>query len=49
MATLLGLIGLVFFIVCVISLAAVVTWAVVRISPNPNDKKPKPTPADAGS
>jgi hypothetical protein len=33
MATALGLIGLVAFIVCVIALAAAITWLVVKISP----------------
>ncbi len=33
MATALGLIGLVVFIVCVITLAAAVTWIVVKVSP----------------
>jgi hypothetical protein len=33
MATALGLIGLVAFIVCVIALAAGITWLVVKISP----------------
>ncbi len=33
MATALGLIGLVVFIVCVIALAAGITWLVVKISP----------------
>jgi hypothetical protein len=33
MATVLGLIGLVVFIVCVIALAAGITWLVVKISP----------------
>jgi hypothetical protein len=33
MATALGLLGLVAFIVCVIALAAAVTWAVVKITP----------------
>jgi hypothetical protein len=42
MATALGLIGLVVFIACVITLAAGVTWAVVRISPKPGGSKPKP-------
>jgi hypothetical protein len=37
----LGLLGLALFIVCVISLAAGVTWLVVRFSPNPNNKKKK--------
>jgi hypothetical protein len=32
MATALGLLGLVSFIVCVIALAAAVTWAVVKLS-----------------
>jgi hypothetical protein len=47
METVLGLIGLVIFIVCVIALAAGVTWAVVRLSPAPGSKKPKPQD-DAG-
>ncbi len=38
MTTALGLIGIVFFIACVIALAAAVTWAVVKISPA---KKPE--------
>ncbi len=33
METVLGLIGLVVFIVCVIALAAAVTWVVVKFSP----------------
>ena len=41
MATALGLIGVVVFIVCVIALAAGVTWTVVRLSPSPGSK-PKP-------
>jgi hypothetical protein len=36
----LGLIGLAIFIVCVIGLAAFVTWVVVRLSPKPKQKKP---------
>jgi hypothetical protein len=35
----LGLIGLAIFIVCVIGLAASVTWLVVRLSPKPKQKK----------
>jgi hypothetical protein len=31
--TFLGLLGLVVFIVCVIALAAAVTWVVVKLSP----------------
>ncbi len=41
METVLGLIGLVLFIVLVISFAAGVTWLVVKVSPNPEDKKAK--------
>jgi hypothetical protein len=37
MATVLGLIGLVVFIVCVIALAAGITWLVVKISPQRKD------------
>ena len=37
----LGLLGIVVFIVCVIALAASVTWAVVRISPKPGAKQRK--------
>jgi hypothetical protein len=39
--TVLGLIGLAIFIVCVVALAAGVTWTVVRLSPAPG-AKPKP-------
>jgi hypothetical protein len=48
-STALGLIGLALFIVCVIALAAGVTWAVVRLSPKPGAKqKPQDdAPADA--
>jgi hypothetical protein len=42
----LGLLGIVVFIVCVIALAASVTWLVVRISPKPGNKKTKPEPAE---
>ena len=41
MGTVLGVAGLIFFIVCVIALAATVTWVVVRLSPNPADRKPQ--------
>ena len=44
MGTVLGLIGLVVFIVCIISVAAGVTWLVVRLSPPPRKAKP---PAEA--
>jgi hypothetical protein len=38
-ANVLGLIGIVIFIACVIALAMSVTWLVVRISPTPGKKK----------
>jgi hypothetical protein len=47
--TVLGLIGLVIFIICVVALAAAVTWAVVRLSPTPGQKKPKPEPQDSSA
>jgi hypothetical protein len=37
--TALGLVGILVFIVCVIALAAAVTWAVVRLTPS--HKKPQ--------
>jgi hypothetical protein len=43
MTTALGLLGLVAFIASVILLAAVVTWAVVKISPSPASKNPDAT------
>jgi hypothetical protein len=42
--TVLGLIGLVVFILCVVALAAGVTWLVVRFSPNSGDKRAKASP-----
>jgi len=42
-STVLGLIGLAIFIVCVILLAAGITWAVVKISPSPSSKTPYAT------
>jgi hypothetical protein len=41
MATVLGLIGLVVFIICVIALAAGITWLVVKISPKREDAEPR--------
>ena len=46
MTTALGLIGLIAFCVTVISLAAGVTWLVVKIFPTGNKKKPE-APASA--
>jgi hypothetical protein len=34
----LGLLGIVVFIVCLIALSAAVTWLVVKISPKPGSK-----------
>jgi hypothetical protein len=41
MDTVLGLIGLIVFVVAVISLAAGVTWVVVKLFPQ-QEKKPQP-------
>jgi hypothetical protein len=43
--TVLGIIGIVVFIAAVISLAAGVTWLVVKLSPDPNRKKKRAEPA----
>ena len=40
MANVLGLIAFIAFILCVLGIAAGVTWLVVRLSPS---KKPKPS------
>ena len=45
MMTVLGLLGIVLFCTAVISLAAAVTWLVVKLSPA---KKPKPAAPAAG-
>jgi hypothetical protein len=42
----LGLLGIVLFIVCVIALAAGVTWLVVRVSPKPGGRRKKTDPAE---
>jgi hypothetical protein len=47
-ASVLGLLGIVLFIACVIALAAGVTWVVVRLSPKPGNKKKTPPPEPAG-
>lgn len=43
MHTVLGLLGLAVFIPCVIGLAALLTWLVVRISPAPAKDKAEAT------
>jgi hypothetical protein len=39
--TVLGLIGIAVFIVCVIALAAAVTWTVVRLTPSHKKQRPE--------
>jgi hypothetical protein len=46
-ATALGLLGVAFFIVFVISLAAAVTWLVVKVSPSPSSKKKAEAPSSS--
>jgi hypothetical protein len=46
MTTVLGLLGIAFFIPCVIALAAFITWVVVKISPAPKEETP-PTAAES--
>jgi hypothetical protein len=41
MGTVLGLLGLVVFIVGVIAFAAMVTWVVIKITPAEKEKKPE--------
>ena len=38
MSNVLGLIGMVAFIAAIVTLAAAVTWVVVRVSPAPNKR-----------
>jgi hypothetical protein len=45
----LGVLGIAVFIVCVIALAAAVTWLVVRISPKPGAKQRKAAAAAAAA
>jgi len=44
MGTVLGLLGIVVFIACVIAVAAAVTWLVVRFSPAEKPKPEQPQP-----
>jgi hypothetical protein len=46
MGSILGLLGLIVFVVAVISLAAGVTWLVVRLFPS-NEQKKKPQPQES--
>jgi uncharacterized BrkB/YihY/UPF0761 family membrane protein len=45
MSNVLGLIAFVVFIVCVIGVAAAITWVVVKISPSRKPKEEPPAPA----
>jgi hypothetical protein len=40
-ATVLGLLGFALFVVAVISLAAGVSWLVVRLTPSPRSERPQ--------
>ena len=42
METVLGLLGIALFIVCMIALAAAITWVVVRLTPGGADEKRPP-------
>jgi hypothetical protein len=44
LATVLGLIGMVIFIVATIAVAAGITYVVVKVTPSGPRKKPKPEP-----
>jgi hypothetical protein len=46
-ATVLGIIGFIIFIACVIALAAAITWLVVKISPATVGKKPTAKSSDS--
>jgi hypothetical protein len=46
-ANVLGLIGIVVFIVGVVALAAGITWIVIRVSPTPKDKSKPAASTDA--
>jgi hypothetical protein len=41
-ADVLGLLGIALFIVCVVALAAGITWLVVKVSPKPGGGKKNP-------
>ena len=44
----LGLLGMALFIVFVITLAAGVTWLVVKVSPNPEEKRARAQQQETG-
>ena len=45
METVLGLLGLIMFIVGVIAFAAAITYLVIRITPSEKEKKPEAAPS----
>jgi len=45
MSNVLGVIAFIVFILCVIAVAAGITWAVVKISPSRKPKEEPPAPA----
>jgi hypothetical protein len=45
MTNILGLLGLVLFIALIIGIAALVTWAVVKLSPMKTPEKQPPAPS----
>jgi hypothetical protein len=42
MGSVLGVLGLIVFIVCVVGFAAGITWLVVKVFPSGSKKKPEP-------
>ncbi len=48
MSTFLGLLGVIAFIVCVVTLAAGMTWTVVRFSPPAKDEDTAKSPSRSG-
>jgi hypothetical protein len=45
MGSVLGMLGLIVFIVCVVGFAAGITWLVVKVFPSGSKKKPEPQPS----
>jgi hypothetical protein len=46
-AAALGIVGLIFFIACVIAMAAAITWVVIKVTPDKKRKKPsEPAPSE---
>jgi hypothetical protein len=45
MGSVLGVLGLIVFIVCVVGFAAGITWLVVKVFPSGSKKKPEAQPS----